>query len=415
MILYKVAKNRYNALMINRQQYLTPLKNFQDKEVIKVATGVRRCGKSTLFKMFQDELRKQGIDESQIISINFESPRYLLETVNWRDLWQDITERTKDLKKAYVFLDEVQNVPEFEKLVDGLFVEPNIDLYITGSNAYFLSSELSTRLSGRYIEIKMLPLSFAEYVSAFPGETDRKKLYDQYVNFGSFPYIPEVLKSGTDAVDKYLQSIYETVFYKDVVTRLNIDNESKLQSLVKFVMDNIGNLTSPRKISDTMTSNGDKVSHPTVDNYLEALTKSFLLYEADRYDMRGKKILQRLGKFYLVDVGIRQMILGRTLSADRGHILENIVYLELIRRNRHVWVGKSGDQEIDFVVQTNAGDTEYYQVAATTLSEETRAREFAPLNNIRDHNPKFVLTFDEGRYSENGVQQINALDWLLHE
>lgn len=399
--------------MIPREQYLQKLRQFKDKDVIKIATGVRRCGKSTLFSIFQDELRESGVKETEIISINFESPRYMLENINWRDLWQDITERLKGVKKAYVFLDEIQTVPEFEKLVDGLYVEPNIDLYITGSNAYFLSSELSTVLSGRYIEIKMLPLSLAEYATAFPNQTDRQKLYSDYVNFGSFPYVPTLLVEGESAVDTYLQGIYETVLYKDIIARLNTEDETKMLNLVKFTMDNIGNTTSPRKIADTMTSNGDKISHPTVDSYLSALTKSFLLYQADRYDVKGKKLLQRYSKYYLVDIGLRQMILGRTMSGDRGHILENIVFLELLRRNRHVWIGKNNDTEIDFVVQTNSGDTEYYQVAETMLGNDTRDREIRPLQNIKDHFPKFILTMDTGEYSDRGIRQLNAIDWLL--
>jgi uncharacterized protein len=411
--LYKNQYYLYNSNMIKREQYLKTLRQFRDKDVIKIATGVRRCGKSTLFTLFQDELKQSGVKDSEIININFESPRYLLENIKWRDLWQDITERLKNVDKGYVFLDEIQAVPEFEKLVDGLYVEPNIDLYITGSNAYFLSSELSTVLSGRYIEIKMLPLSFVEYASAFPDQYDKQKLYSDYVNYGSFPYVPAILKEGETAVDTYLQGIYETVLYKDIIARLNTEDETKMLNLVKFTMDNIGNITSPRKIADTMTSNGNKISHPTVDSYLTALTKSFLLYQADRYDVKGKKLLQRYSKYYLVDIGLRQMILGRTLSGDRGHILENIIYLELLRRNRHVWIGKNNDTEIDFVVQTNRGDTEYYQVVETMLGEETRTRETRPLKIIKDNFPKYILTMDAGEYTDSGIRQINAIDWLL--
>jgi len=294
-----------------------------------------------------------------------------------------------------------------------LYVEDNIDLYITGSNAYFLSSELSTLLSGRYIEINMLPLSFAEYVSAFPEDINYQKLYDNYVSYGSFPYVPTLLKEGVSAVDTYLQGIYETVLYKDIIARLNTEDETKMLNLIKFTMDNIGNMTSPRKIADTMTSNGDKISHPTVNSYLNALTKSFLLYQVDRYDLKGKKLLQRYGKYYLVDLGLRQMILGRALSGDRGHLLENIVYLELLRRNRHVWIGKNNDAEIDFVVQTNSGDTAYYQVAETLLGEETRIRETRPLKYIKDHFPKFIITSDSGSYNDSGIRQVNAINWLL--
>jgi predicted AAA+ superfamily ATPase len=259
----------------------------------------------------------------------------------------------------------------------------------------------------------MLPLSFAEYASAFPQQTDRKKLYSEYVNYGSFPYIPTLLETDVAAVDTYLQGIYETVLYKDIIARLNTEDETKMLNLVKFTMDNIGNITSPRRIADTMTSNGDKISHPTVDSYLTALTKSFLLYQVDRYDVKGKKLLQRYSKYYLVDIGLRQMILGRTLSGDRGHILENIVYLELLRRNRHVWIGRNNDTEIDFVVQTNSGDTEYYQVAETMLGDEIRQRETRPLKNINDHFPKFIITMDECEYTDSGIRQINAIDWLL--
>lgn len=399
--------------MIKREQYLKTLRQFRDKDVIKVATGVRRCGKSTLFTMFQDELRSGGVKNGEIISINFESPRYFLESTNWRDIWTDITTRLKNVEKAYVFLDEVQNIPEFEKLVDGLYVEQNIDLYITGSNAYFLSSELATLLSGRYIEIKMLPLSFAEYVSAFPENRNYTELYDNYVNYGSFPYVPELLKEGQQVVDRYIQGIYETVLYKDIIARLSPGDETKMSNLVKFTMDNIGCITSPRRIADTMTTNGDKITHPTVDAYLTALTKSFLLYQVDRYDIKGKKLLQTLGKYYLVDTGLRQMILGRTSMGDRGHILENIVYLELLRRNRNVWIGKTARSEIDFVVQTANGTIEYYQVAETLVGRETREREVRPLKSVNDHFPKFIITLDAGRYVDDGIQQVNAIDWLL--
>jgi predicted AAA+ superfamily ATPase len=411
----KMTKVRIIDIMIHREQYTQILRQFRDEDVIKIATGVRRCGKSTLFTMFQEELKKSGVKDSEIITMNFESPRYLLENAKWRDLWQEITDRLKGIKKGYVFLDEIQNVPEFEKLVDGLYVEKNIDLYITGSNAYFLSSELSTILSGRYIEIKMLPLSFAEYVSAFPAEKDYRKMYDRYVNFSSFPYIPELLAKGETAVDIYLQGIYETVIYKDIIAQLKPDDETKMTNLIKFTMDNIGNMTSPRKIADTMTSSGDKISHPTVDSYLTALTKSFLLYQADRYDLKGKKLLQRYSKYYLVDVGLRQMILGRTTSGDRGHILENVIYLELLRRNRNVWIGRYDKTEIDFVVQTQSGDTAYYQVTETMLGEETRERETKPLKNIKDHFPKYIITMDEGEYTDNGIRQMNAISWLLNE
>ena len=399
--------------MIQRERYTQVLRQFRDKDVIKVTTGVRRCGKSTLYAMFADELRASGVKSEHIISINFESPRYLLENIEWRDLWQDITERLNGVERGYVFLDEIQNVPDFERLVDGLYVEPNIDLYITGSNAYFLSSELSTVLSGRYIEIPMLPLSFSEYAAAFPQETNYAKLYEQYVNFGSFPYVPELLTEGSGAVDRYLQGIYESVLYKDILARLGVKDENKMASLVKFTMDNIGNITSPRRIADTMTSHGNKISHPTVDNYLSALTKSFLLYQADRYDVKGKKLLQRNSKYYLVDMGLRQMILGRTMSGDRGHILENIVYLELLRRNRHVWVGRAGEKEIDFVVRTHSGDTEYYQVTETMLDATTRERELRPLMDVADNYPKTVITMDEGTYDQDGIAQVNAIEWLL--
>jgi len=398
--------------MIKRERYLKTLREFKDKNLIKVATGVRRCGKSTLLKMFQDELLQEGVKPEQIITMNFESPRYLLENIQWRDLWQDITDRLKGIKHGYVFLDEIQNVSEFEKLVDGLFVEPNIDLYITGSNAYFLSSELATLLSGRYIEIKMLPLSFKEYVSCFSGGTSLERLYADYIQNSAFPYALEISKA-TDR-RQYLQGIYDTIVMKDIIARKKFPDIAMLKSVVRFMFENIGNTCSTKSIADTMTSAGRKIAVHTVESYLTALTECFVLYQIGRFDVKGKQYLKTGDKYYAADIGLRYAMLG-TKKADLGHILENVVFLELLRRGYEVYIGKVGTTEVDFIATGNEGE-EYYQVAYTLIDADgvTLRRELAPLNAINDHNPKYLLTMDNTPLtSHNGIKQINVLDWLL--
>ncbi|MDR1559391.1 MAG: ATP-binding protein [Clostridiales bacterium] len=397
--------------MIQRQEYLDSLISFRDKQLIKVVTGIRRCGKSTLFELFQDYLRGDGISDEQIISVNLEEGEYdELET--YRQLYGFVSERLLPNKKMYVFLDEVQRVTNFQKAVDSLYVKKNCDVYITGSNAYLLSGELATLLSGRYVEIKMLPLSFKEYVSNFPGNTNLERLYTDYIQNSSFPYALEIPKQKDRR--QYLQSIYDTIVLKDIVGRKKFPDTAMLKSIVRFMFDNIGNLCSTKSIADTMTSAGRKISVHTVESYLTSLTECFIFYQIGRYDVKGKQYLKTGDKYYAADIGLRYALLG-TKKADMGHILENVVFLELIRRGYEVYVGKVGGAEVDFITISDEGE-EYYQIAYTVIDSngETLRRELAPLNAISDHNPKYLLTMDNTpRASHNGIKQINLLDWLL--
>lgn len=395
--------------MIKRNTYLEKLKSFKDKKLIKVVTGIRRCGKSTLLKIFQDYLLQNNIEENQIISINFENPDYE-DLKDYKSLYKYIEKKLVPNKKNYVFLDEIQNVKDYQKAVDGLYIKENVDLYITGSNAYFLSGELATLLSGRYVEIEMLPLSFKEYLSALPEKTDLPAKYRDYLVKSSFPYTLEL--EDEEQIRVYLDGIYNTVILKDVVARKNISDVNILESVVRYMFDNIGNITSGKKISDALTSAGRKISNHTVESYLSALIDSFILYKAGRYDVKGKQYLQTNEKYYLVDIGLRYFLLG-SKKADMGRILENIVYLELLRRGYEVYIGKVGTLEVDFVAVKN-GDVEYYQVAQTVQQPETLERELKPLDSIKDHNPKYLLTLDvEPPTSHKGIKQIYALDWLL--
>ena len=397
--------------MIARQEYLNTLISFRDKQLIKVVTGIRRCGKSTLFELYQDHLRADGITEEQIISVNLEEGEFEnIETS--KQLYAYVKERLLPDKKMYVFLDEVQRVDEFQKAVDSLYVKKNCDVYITGSNAYLLSGELATLLSGRYVEIKMLPLSFKEYISAFPKDTSVDRLYGDYVQNSSFPYALEFQKPKDRRL--YLQGIYDTIVLKDIVARRRFPDLEMLQSVVRFMLHNIGNLCSTKRIADTMTSSGRKISVHTVESYLSALTDSFILYRIGRYDIKGKQYLKTGDKYYVADTGLRYALLG-TKKADDGHILENIVFLELVRRGYEVYIGKVGQTEVDFIAIDDEGE-EYYQVAYTVIDADgnTLKRELAPLEAISDHNPKYLLTMDHTPLtSHNGIKQINVLDWLL--
>ena len=397
--------------MIIRRQYLDELIRFKDKQLIKVLTGVRRCGKSTLFEQYQEYLIQEGVFNEQIISINLEEGDFQ-EIENSKQLYEYVNERLIPDKKNYIFLDEVQQVIDFQKAVDSLFVKKNCDVYITGSNAYLLSGELATLLSGRYVEIRMLPLSFKEYLSAFPEEVNVDRLYVDYTVSSSFPYALE-LKEGKN-IQQYLRGIYDTIILKDVVARRRFPDLFMLQSVVRFMFDNIGNICSTKKISDTMTSQGRKISVQAVENYLTALTESFIFYKIGRYDIKGKQHLKTGDKYYAVDIGLRYTLLG-TKKADEGHILENIVFLELLRRGYEVYIGKVGKTEVDFVVVGEEGE-EYYQVAYTVIGNEgeTLRRELAPLKAIKNHSPKYLLTMDQAPLiSHDGIKQINAIDWLL--
>lgn len=397
-------------MTINRPEYLKFLLDWQDKQIIKVVSGIRRCGKSTLFDLFQAELLRQGVTSEQIITLNFEDAEYE-QLCEYHALYEYIKSKMQPDKMNYIFLDEIQHVPLYQKAVDSLFIKKNTDVYITGSNAYFMSGELATLLSGRYVELKMLPLSFKEYVSAFSPSLSKEELYRNYVYNSSFPYT--VTLNSRRNIHAYLDGIYNTVVLNDIVTRKNIQDPSMLKSVLKFMFDNIGNLCTAKKIADSMTSAGRKISSKTVENYLEGISDSLLMYRVSRYDIKGKEYLKLQDKYYLADMGLRYYLLG-TRNVDQGHILENIVYLELIRRGYQVYVGKVANTEVDFVAQDYEGNLEYYQVSWTVRDEVTLSRELKPLDSINDHNPKFLLTMDnDPPVSYNGIRQKYVLDWLL--
>ena len=406
-------ENKENLLA--RKDYLETLKRFKDKQLIKVVTGIRRCGKSTLFDLFINYLFENGVPESNIIKINFESPDFF-ELQDWLSVYKYIKEKINPTSMNYIFLDEVQNIPDFQKAVDGLFILKNCDVYITGSNAYLLSGELATLLSGRYVEIKMQPLSFAEYLSAFADKTDLSAKYRKYIQFGSFPYILQL--SEEKDIRSYLEGIYNTVVLKDIVARRKIADVGMLEKVIRFMFDNIGNPTSATNIANTMTSNRQKISYHTVENYLSALLDSFIFYKAERYDVKGKQYLSTNAKYYLCDIGLRYYLLG-TKPAKFGHILENIVFLELLRRGNEVYVGKVDDMEIDFIAVNN-GEKTYYQVAYTVIdsdnSDKTLTRELKPLKATKDNCPKILLTMDNiPPVSYDGIKQKYVLDWLLEK
>ena len=398
--------------MIERTEYLEELKRWKDKDLIKVITGIRRCGKSTLFQLFIDYLKSTGISNEQIISINLEDADYNFE--DYKQLYDYIKEKMDSKKKYYVFLDEVQNVPMFQKAVDSLYIKKNVDVYITGSNAYLLSGELATLLSGRYIEIKMLPLSFKEYVSAFDDD-NYQQLFLNYMKNGGMPGNISIIKSNPNDLDKYLDGIFSTIVYKDIMARNNINDKMLLESVLKFIFDSIGSPISTKKISDTLTSKGISTSNHTVEKYITAFVESFLIYKAERFDVKGKNLLARDYKYYVVDQGLRSYLLGKKADSDMGHILENIVYLELLRRGYRVYVGKVDDLEVDFVAESRDG-LKYFQVALTVRDEKVLQRELRSLQKTGDHYPKYLLTLDMDLESDyDGITKINVVDWLLQD
>lgn len=397
--------------LIKRKEYLKQLINWRDKKVIKVITGVRRCGKSTLMDLYKSCLLEQGVANEQIISINFEDYDYI-DLLEPRNFYAYVKERIlSDGRMTYCFFDEIQNVKDFERVVDSLYIKPNVDIYITGSNAYMLSSELATLLSGRYVEIKMLPLSFKEYVEASGDERELARKYRSYIETSSFPYVLD-MKQDARVIREYLNGIYNTIVVKDITQRNKFPDAMMLESVLRFAYDNIGNILSTKKIADTMTSDGHKIDTKTVEKYLNALMESYMLYQCKRYNIKGKQYLKTLDKYYAVDMGMRKVLLG-SKAMDAGHILENIVYLELLRRGYDVYIGKVDDLEVDFVAMDDKGMT-YYQVSATVRDEKTLKRELASLQSINDHYPKILLTLDDDPEMEYaGIRKINAVDWLL--
>lgn len=411
--------------IIDRPQYIQELISFKDTDLIKIVTGVRRSGKSTVFDLYVQELLKQGVSKEQIQIIKLEEVEneHLLD---YHKLHKQVMDNIVAGKKNYVFLDEIQKVTDFQKAVRSLYEKKNIDLYLTGSNSKLQSGEWATSIAGRYVEIKMYPLSFKEFYEIYKDKenNNKDKIYDNYLLYSSFPYAQHFVNIGApnfqQQIDTYIQGIYDTIVLNDVMDNKNISAADRLRRVLKFVANCIGSEISIKKISDTMTSDGIKILPSTIETYLDAFKDAFVLYKADRYDVKGKKILKTLNKYYLVDMGIRRHLLGNKVT-DTGHILENIVYLELLRRGYNVYVGKIDyrDQtsklqtaEVDFVAETPNG-LEYYQVSDTMNEPQTLKRELASLQMIKDNYPKFVLSRDYGTKDYEGITQLNVLEWLV--
>ena len=393
--------------MIERTEYLNELIKWKDKDVIKVITGIRRCGKSTLFELFIDYLKKNGINDTQIIKINLEDAEY--DFKDYKDLYSYVNGKINNKTNYYIFLDEVQNVEKFQKAVDSLYIKKNVDVYIAGSNAYLLSGELATLLSGRYIEIKMLPLSFKEYISSFKSDNYQQLFLDYMKNGG----MPGTINIESNQIDKYLDGIFSTVIYKDVMSRNKITDKILLENILKFIFDSIGSPISTKKISDTLTSKGTSISNHTVENYITAFLESYIIYKSERFDVKGKNLLARDYKYYVVDSGLRSYFLGKKADSDMGHILENIVYLELLRRGYKVYIGKVDDLEIDFVAENRDG-LKYFQVALSVRDEKVLEKELKSLKKTGDHYPKYLLTLDMDLETDyDGITKINVVDWLL--
>ena len=396
--------------MIERREYIHLLDKWRDKKIIKVVTGIRRCGKSSLLRMFREGLLAEGIAEEQVQELNFED----LDNeplLDYKALYRHVKEHLCSGKMNYLFFDEIQMVDGFQKVIDSLFLLDNVDIYVTGSNAYLLSGEIATLLTGRYIEIKLYPFSFKEYMQAMPPHASLEEAYRRYIEQGSFPYVLQI-SQDREMVHEYLLGLYNTIVLKDVISRKKITDVMMLQSVVRFLADNIGNISVIKRISDTMTSLGRKITSHTVESYISALTDSFIFYPVQRYDAKGKQLLKTGQKLYLADVGLRQVING-TKGGDMGHILENVVYMELARRGGEVYVGKTGDAEIDFVVISGEHKA-YYQVSLSVREESTMQRELSPLLSIPDNFPKYLLTMDNYPVTfHDGIKQQYVLDWLM--
>lgn len=399
-------------MLIRREQYLKTLRKLKDKNLIKVITGLRRVGKSTLLQLFQEELRDNGVPANRIIAYNFEDPIYR-NRLDWGKLYDEIAGQLDGSSMNYVFLDEVQTVPSFERLVDGLFIHKNVDLYITGSNAFLLSGELATLLSGRYISTNLLPLSFAEYSEAF-SDAPKSELFAKFLGASTMPESASLSVDAPDLVNKYLLDIFDTVVNKDIKDRYEIRDMTNFARVTRFALDSVGSFVSANSIAEALNAEGDTISHKTIANYLQYLTESFFMYKADRYDIKGKKLLKTQDKYYATDLGFRAALVSGKTDADLGHKLENIVYLELRRRNvGDIWVGKHDELEVDFVVQNPAGERAYYQVAWTAHDDATLERELRSLARIRDNYPKYLLTTDPGDTTIEGIRRVNVVDWLL--
>ena len=404
---------------IERTQYLNKLLGYKDQDLIKVVTGLRRSGKSTLLELYQIALRKLGVKPNQIVSLNFEEFELRRFLNDLDGLFEFIMKQLDLSKPCYVFLDEVQNVKEFERLVDGLFVKRNVDVYITGSNAHLLSGELATLLSGRYIEISILPFSFSEYLTARKIDIGNKylnyePLFFEFVNETSLPKGIELRDLGYDKIHEYMEAIFTTIIEKDITQRHQINDIRAFENITKFVASNIGNPLSPGNIAKTLKQEGKTTHNTTVEKYLEYLVTSFVFYKVNRFDLKGRKQLATQEKYYLVDVGLLNVLVGKDRTTDRGHILENIVFLELMRRGNKIWTGTSRNSEVDFVCKTPRGDIEYYQIAWQISDKSTIEREFGALEKINDNYPKYLLTTDGFTQDRRGVKHLNVYNWLLN-
>lgn len=399
--------------MINREVYLSQLIKLRGKNLIKVITGIRRCGKSTLMAAFIDWLKTSGVAEGHIVSLNFEE-RESARFKDWESVYDYILDKLDSDGMRYVFLDEVQTLPHFEKLVDALFVKKDIDLYITGSNAFLLSSELGTLLSGRYIAINLHPFSFAEYVEAVGAGGNTDRLFRQYMNSSCFPEAVNLSVSSPDMVNAYLRSLYETVVVKDIVKRHHLRKFDTLQSMVNFLFDSVGSVVSPNNIADALrASTSERLSHNTVQKYLHYFVESYLIYPVRLYNIRGRRLLTSNYKYYVIDLGLKNILQTNNPSSDLGHKLENVVYFELLRRGGEVYAGRSDNGEVDFIVMKANGAREYYQVAYTANDENTLKREISSLERIRDSYPKYLLTTDFETTNINGILRLNVVDWLM--
>lgn len=401
--------------MILRTSYFNQLLQLRDQDLIKVVTGIRRCGKSTLLHVFKQHLVTDGVAADAICFLNFEE-RENAHFQSWEQVYDFIIGNLSAAAKRYVFLDEVQLIPQFEKLVDALYVKKDIDLYITGSNAYLLSSELSTMLSGRYIAINLHPFSFAEYVTAFPEVSDMGKLFRQYMNGSCFPESVTLSKVAPEQENIYLQSLYDTVVVKDIVQRQKLRKFDTLQRVLNFVFDSVGSVVSPNNIADTLRKNTQEpLSHNTILKYLRYFSESYLIYPVRLFNIKGKRLLASNYKYYVVDLGLKNILHTNAPTIDLGHKLENVVYFELLRRGGTVYAGRTDNGEVDFVVQHYDGTRAYYQVAYTANDEKTLKRELSSLRNIRDSYPKYLLTLDYETSNIDGIQRVHVIDWLLKQ
>lgn len=397
-----------NNKFIYREEYMKKLKSYKDRRIIKVLTGVRRSGKSTILNEFKKELIDSGVLEKNIISINFEDNDNK-DLLDYQKLHEYIIEKADSKCMNYIFLDEIQNVNDFQKCIDSLFLREYLDIYITGSNSYMLSGELATYLTGRYIQIHVMPLSFKEYLSYY-GNSDELKKYNEYSMYGGFPYLINL--DDFNQKLEYLDSIYNTVIVKDIINRKKVNDVMMLESVCRFLFDNIGSSVSTKKISDTLSSDGRKNSVHTIEEYINSLLESYILYKVNRFDIKGKKLLKTQEKYYLSDMGLRTYLLGKNNNRDLGHILENIIFLELKRKGYRVYIGKNDINEVDFVVETE-DEYIYIQVALSIRDEQTLQRELKPLDTIANHYKKYIITLDYDTNNYNGIKQISAMDFLL--